>query len=451
MKNTSKLITTSLLLTCFSHLTLSAVAQQIKPNSKPNIIVIVSDDAGYADFGCYGGKQISTLNIDAIAKGGTLFTDAYVTASVCAPSRAGLLTGRYPHRFGFEFNISKKPAEGYQLTDIGMDPKEFTIGNEMQANGYKTLAIGKWHQGDEEKHFPLNRGFNEFYGFIGGDRSYVTYTKPPNAQHSLYNNREIVPEKNITYLTDMFTDKATSFIKQNKKNPFFIYLAYNAVHVPMHPKKELMDRYAHIRDSGRRAYAAMMTSMDDGVGRIMKTLKENNLDENTLVIFINDNGATKANSSDNGYLRGMKGSNWEGGIRVAFLMKWSGKIAANKTYSQPVSSFDILPTAIAAANGKQKGTNKLDGVNLLPFLNSADKKIPHDKLFWRSGLTAAVRADKWKLIRVSSKPTVLFDLENDVSETKDLADKYPEKVKELLAQLTDWEKGIDKPHWLSPR
>ncbi len=173
----------------------------------------------------------------------------------------------------------------------------------------------------------------------------------------------------------------------------------------MQAKKELVNKYAHIRDSGRRTYAAMMTSLDDGVGTIMKTIKENNMDENTLVIFINDNGATAANSSSNGYLRGMKGSNWEGGIRVAFLMKWTGKIAANKTYSQPVSSLDILPTAIAAASRKQKGTNKLDGVNLLPYLNPVNKKLPHEALFWRSGLTAAVRAGKWKLIRVSTRPT----------------------------------------------
>ncbi len=451
MKKSCKLIFTSVLLTYFAHLSLCVIAQQKKLNDKPNIIVIVSDDAGYADFGCYGGKQISTPNIDAIAKSGTLFTNAYVTASVCAPSRAGLLTGRYPQRFGFEFNISAKPADGYQISDIGMDPKEFTIGNEMHANGYKTIAIGKWHQGDHERHFPLNRGFDEFYGFISGHRDFFSFKKQPNAVHSLYHNRNIIAEEKITYLTDMFTDKATSFINENKKNPFFIYLAYNAVHVPMQAKKELVNKYAHIPDSGRRTYAAMMTSLDDGVGTIMKTIKENNMDENTLVIFINDNGATAANSSSNGYLRGMKGSNWEGGIRVAFLMKWTGKIAANKTYSQPVSSLDILPTAIAAASRKQKGTNKLDGVNLLPYLNPVNKKLPHEALFWRSGLTAAVRAGKWKLIRVSTRPTLLFDLENDVSETKDLANKYPEKVKELMTKLTDWEKGIDKPHWYSPR
>ncbi len=449
--NNSRILITAVLLTCFAHLALCGIAQPKKISAKPNIIVIVSDDAGYADFGCYGGKQIGTPNIDAIAKGGTLFTNAYVTASVCAPSRAGLLTGRYQQRFGFEFNISKKPAEGYKVTDIGMDINEFTIGNEMQANGYKTIAIGKWHQGDEEKHFPLNRGFNQFYGFISGHRDFVSYKTPPNAIRCLYNNREVVPEKNITYLTDMFTDKATSFIKENKKAPFFIYLAYNAVHVPMQAKKELMDRYAHIKDTGRRAYAAMMTSLDDGIGVIMKTLKENKLDHNTLVFFINDNGATAANSSNNGYLRGMKGSNWEGGIRVAFLMKWPGKVAANKIYNQPVSSLDILPTALAAANGNQKGTNKLDGKNLLPYLNSPGKTMPHDALFWRSGINAAVRAGKWKLIRVNAKPPLLFDLDKDVSETSDLANANPEKVKELLTKLSDWEKGIHKPHWYSPR
>lgn len=415
---------------------------------KPNVIVIVSDDAGYVDFGCYGGKQIPTPNIDRIAKQGMLFKDAYVSASVCAPSRAGILTGRYQQRFGFEHNTSNLMAPGYQVTDVGMDPSEQTIGNEMQANGYHTIAIGKWHQGDEKKHFPLNRGFDEFYGFTGGHRDFFPYKGNRTMEHALYDNNQVVPESNITYLTDMFTDKAVSFIDQHQKEPFFMYLAYNAVHTPMNAKKDLMDRYANIPDTGRRAYAAMMTSLDDGVGKVLAALKQHQLEENTLVIFVNDNGGATVNSSDNGPLRGMKGSKWEGGIRVAMLMKWPGHIAANKRYSLPVSALDILPTSIAAAKGTQKGTKKLDGVNLLPYLTGLNKQAPHEALYWRRGVAAAIREGKWKLIRVKEN-VLLFDLDKDLSETNNLAPKYPARVKYLLDKLSEWEKGLDSPHWTS--
>ncbi|MBE9602888.1 sulfatase [Pedobacter sp. MC2016-24] len=415
---------------------------------KPNVIVIVSDDAGYVDFGCYGGKQIPTPNIDRIARQGILFKDAYVSASVCAPSRAGILTGRYQQRFGFEHNTSTLMAPGYQVTDVGMDPSEQTIGNEMQANGYKTIAIGKWHQGDEKKHFPLNRGFDEFYGFTGGHRDFFPYQGKRSVEHALYDNNQVVPESSITYLTDMFTDRAVSFIDQHTKSPFFMYLAYNAVHTPMNAKKDLMDRYASIPDTGRCAYAAMMTSLDDGVGKVMAALKQHHLEENTLVIFVNDNGGATVNSSDNGPLRGMKGSKWEGGIRVAMLMKWPGHLAANKSYSLPVSALDILPTSIAAAKGKQKGPKKLDGVNLLPYLTGLNKQAPHEALYWRRGVAAAIREGKWKLIRVKEN-VLLFDLDKDLSETDNLAPNYPERVKSLLEKLHKWEKGLDKPHWTS--
>lgn len=424
----------------------SAYAQN--QQKKPNVIVIVSDDAGYADFGCYGGKEIPTPNIDALAKNGTMFSDAYVSASVCAPSRAGLLTGMYQQRFGFEHNISKKPAPGYTTADIGIAKNIPTIADQMKANGYRTIAIGKWHQGDTEAYFPLNRGLDEFYGFIGGHRNFFAYDKTPTRNLSLFDNRNIVPEKEIGYLTDMFTNKASDFIKQNENQPFFMYLAYNAVHVPMNANKELMQKFAHLPE-GRRAYAAMMTSLDEGIGKLVQTLKEQHLLEQTLIFFINDNGAATGNYADNGKLRGLKGSKWEGGIRVAFLMQWLGKVPANKTYSNMVSSLDILPTAVAAANGKFFPNFSSDGKNLLPFVNGEVKNKPHEALFWRRGIAAAVRKDDWKLIKAGDNPLLLFNLKNDISETTNLASKEPTKVKELLKQLANWEQKIDKPHWFS--
>jgi len=438
---------TAMLVMMFLMSAKSLIAQQ---TAKPNVIVIVSDDAGYADFGCYGGKEISTPHIDAIAKGGVRFTDAYVSASVCAPSRAGLLTGRYQQRFGFEHNTSTQVSTGYTLADVGMDVKEQTIGNEMKANGYRTIAIGKWHQGDEPHHFPLNRGFDEFYGFTGGQRDFFAYKTKPKRENVLYDNREAVPEDKVTYLTDMLTDRATRFIQENKEKPFFMYLAYNAVHTPMNAKQDLMARYAHIPDSGRRAYAAMMTSLDDNVGKLISSLKQLKLDKNTLIIFINDNGGATTNSSDNGVLRGMKGAKWEGGIRVAMMMNWPEYISPGFVYRHPVSALDILPTALAAINGSQKGLLPLDGVNLIPYLKAGNNKAPHEALFWRRGVAAAMRKGNWKLIRIIENQVqhvLLFDLEKDLSETTDLSDKYPRIVKEMLRSLGQWEKNLDKPHW----
>ncbi|RZK66347.1 MAG: N-acetylgalactosamine 6-sulfate sulfatase, partial [Pedobacter sp.] len=371
-----------------------------KIDKKPNVIVIVSDDAGYEDFGCYGGIQIPTPNIDQLARNGTKFTNAYVTASVCAPSRAGILTGMYQQRFGFEHNVSKNMTGNYKEEDAGIDPKIKTIGDQMQANGYKTIAIGKWHQGDYSKHFPTNRGFDEFYGFVGGHRNFFAYKgQAPSKLLALYDNENIVPEKEVSYLTDMFTHRAISFVEENKERPFFMYLAYNAVHVPMNAKKDLMDRFAHIKDPGRRAYAAMMKSLDDGVGELVASLKAADIYDNTLIVFINDNGGATGNSSDNGKLRGLKGSKWEGGIRVAYLMQWPSKIPANKTYHHMVSALDITSTAIAAGKGKVIANQHLDGKNLIPYITKGLKGKPHKDLFWRRGIAAAVRSGKWKLIR----------------------------------------------------
>lgn len=418
-------------------------------NKKPNIIVILTDDAGYADFGCYGGKEIPTPNIDALIGSGVKFTNAYVSASVCAPSRAGLLTGRYQQRFGFENNQSGEPTKGFTRADMGMDPKENTIGDEMRANGYRTLAIGKWHLGSEEKHFPLNRGFDEFYGFIGGHRSFFPYKKKPGKEEELHDNLKIIPEEQVTYLTDMWTDKAISFMNKKAEKPFFIYLAYNAVHTPVDAKKELWDKFSYIPDSGRRSYAALMSSLDDNVGKLVKSMKDNYLDENTVIVFLNDNGGATNNNSDNGPLRGMKGSKWEGGIRVAMALVWKNKLPVNTVYNNPVISLDVLPTALAVTGAKQLGKNKLDGVNLIPFVKEKTSAVPHQDLFWRRGAAAAIREGKWKLIRVKTDPILLFDLENDLSETKNLAEKNPAIVKRLMDKIANWEKGLSEPHWTS--
>ncbi len=422
-------------------------SNSLPAQNQSNIIVILSDDAGYNDFECYGGKEIPTPNINRLASEGAKFTNAYVTASVCAPSRAGLLTGRYQQRFGFEHNMSGALAKGFTQDDLGMELHQKTIGDYLQSAGYRTLAIGKWHLGSSAAYFPLNRGFDEFYGFKEGHREFFHYTKLPNDNYALYDNNHIVPEKQVTYTTDMFTDRALSFIQENKSRPFFIYLAYNAVHTPLEAKPSDLARFPNSMENNRKTYAAMMANMDDGIGRIMDALKANQIDNNTLVFFLNDNGGATNNGSDNGPLRGMKGSKWEGGIRVAFIMRWPGQIQAGTVYNKAVSALDIVPTA-AAISGFEIPRYKTDGVNLLPYLSNP-KKAPHQDLFWRRGIAAAVRSGNWKLIRVPSNPILLFDLKKDSTEKLNLANKHPKLVKKLLARLENWEKGLEAPRWYS--
>lgn len=419
-----------------------AFAQQ----KKPNIILIISDDAGYADFETYSKNEIPTPNINQLAKEGVTFTNAYVTASVCAPSRAGLLTGRYQQRYGFEHNTSKKLAPGFTMEDVGLDVKQKTIADDLKANGYRTIAIGKWHQGVLDKYFPLQRGFDEFYGFKEGHRDFFGYKTERADAFALYDNNNIVPEDKITYLTDMLTGKAIDFIDRNKSNPFFMYLSYNAVHTPLQAKQSDLNKFSNVTDKNRRTYDAMIYNMDEGIGRVIEALRKNNLEDNTLIFFINDNGGATNNASDNGWLRGMKGSKWEGGIRVAFIMKWPQHIREGSIYNKPVSSLDILPTSLAAA-GAHIPYERLDGVDLFPYLKNS--KTPHQNLFWRRGAAAAVRSGNWKLIRVKSDPILLFNLKKDVSETHNLANKKPQKVKKLLKKLSKWEEGLTQPHWYS--
>lgn len=419
-----------------------------KKTQRPNIIVILSDDAGYADYQRYGNKEIPTPNINSLSDEGVLFTQGYVSASVCAPSRAGLLTGRYQQRFGFENNPTGKPRPGYTKTDMGLDLNQKTIADRLKEVGYATLAVGKWHLGNEDKFFPLKRGFDEFFGFRDGHRDFFPYPKKPNRNHALWDNEKIVPESEITYLTDMFTDRAIQFVQKNAKTekPFFIYLAYNAVHTPLQAKDEDLDEFVGAESEGRQTYDAMLSNMDKNIGRLLKSLKDNEVDENTLIIFVNDNGGATNNFSDNGELRGMKGSLWEGGIRVGYAMRWKGKITPKSTYHNAVSSFDVMATCLAAAQNHNPSAFALDGVNLLPYVQGK-KGNPHKYLFWKRGAAAAVQSKNWKLIRVDTNPVLLFNLQEDVSEKNNLAEKYPRKVKKLLRALEKWEKQLPPARW----
>jgi arylsulfatase A-like enzyme len=412
--------------------------------ARPNILIIVGDDMGYADIGVHGCKDIPTPHIDSLAKNGVRCTSGYVSGPYCAPTRAGLLTGRYQNRFGFEFNPG--PVAG---DEVGLPLTETTLADRLQAAGYKTGMVGKWHLGYTEKYHPNKRGFQEFFGFLGGARSYFPLPNPPVGGR-MYRNGEVLPE-NDPYTTDTFTREAVAFIDRHAKDEWFLYLTYNAVHGPMHATEKYLARFPDIADEKRKTYAGMMSAMDDGIGAVLKKLDESKLTENTLIFFVSDNGGpTAVNASSNRPLRGDKAQTWEGGIRVPYLVQWKGRIPAGRTYDSPVIQLDMHPTALAAA-GVEAANAKLDGVNLLPHLEGKVTTPPHESLYWRFGDQMAIRHGNLKLVQGrGAEQRMLFDLAADIGEQRDLAAERPEAVKELTAKYDQWNATLAKPAWGQP-
>jgi arylsulfatase A-like enzyme len=441
--------------------------------AKPNIIVIVGDDMGYADIGVHGCQDIPTPNIDKLAAAGTRCTNGYVSGPYCSPTRAGLLTGRYQTRFGHEFNPGgEEPKAVKQIAgkrknqkaqsavssenekQLGLPLSQTTIADRLKAAGYQTGWVGKWHLGSELPFVPQNRGFEDSFGFLGGAHGYFSDAKPP-----LRRQNEPIQEKE--YLTDAFGREAVAFIEHHAEKPFFLYLAFNAVHTPMNATDERLKKFKDIKDKNRRTYAGMMSAMDDSIGRVLKTLREKNLEDNTLVFFISDNGGptmpgTSINASRNDPFRGSKRTTLEGGIHVPFFVKWPGHVPAGKVYEKPVIQLDILPTALAAAEVKASPDAKLDGVDLLPYLNNKDKENPHSTLYWRFGDQMAIRQGDWKLVRYdpvvdgmkgTATDAKLYNLASDIGESKDLFKAEPEKATALQAAWDEWNKSNVAPLW----
>ena len=408
---------------------------------KPNIVILFVDDAGYTDFGFTGTQDFRTPRIDKLASEGVVCTNGYVTASVCSPSRAGLMTGRYQQRFGHEANLRGK--------DVGLPLEELTIADYLKPLGYTSCLIGKWHLGGTEQMHPLSRGFDEFHGFLLGSRTYWSKKNPDKVtQQSLLNGTTVIPEKEDRYLTDWITEQANDFIHKQQDNPFFLFVSFNAVHTPMEAPNQLIAQFPEIKNKKRQKLAAMTLSLDNAVGSILDNLKELNLDENTIIFFLNDNGGATINASDNGPLRGMKGSKWEGGIRVPYVVKWMNHLTPSE-YEHPVSTLDIASTVIAVAGGDKQ--EKLDGINLMPFLDGTNLEKPHEALYWRRGPAGAVRYGDWKLIRVDDQPPLLFNLEQDLGETTNLAPHYPQQVNHILSLYDEWEEGLTEPLWISEK
>ncbi|EDM26858.1 N-acetylgalactosamine 6-sulfatase (GALNS) [Lentisphaera araneosa HTCC2155] len=424
----------------------------------PNLIIILTDDQGYQDVGFNGCKDIPTPHLDSIAQNGVNCIDAHVSYPVCGPSRAGLLTGRYQDRFGFTTNPTVNPENPI----AGLPLEEKNIAEVLKEVGYSSSIIGKWHMGTHPIHHPLNRGFDHFFGFLSGGHDYFP---------AKYNLKDLSEVKRIWdwyrthlirdreriqvsegYLTDILTDAAVDFIdkKASEKKPFMLYLSYNAPHTPLQASEKYLKRFTHIKDSKRRTYAAMVSAVDDGVGRVMARLKKHKIEEDTLVFFLSDNGGPLKGPmpfTDNGPFSKGKGSLHEGGTRVPFAVQWKGTIPSGQIYKKPMSSLDILATITALNKLKPHPKRPLDGVNIIPYLTGQKSSNPHDKLFWRKLTTQgfSLRQGNYKILLDNGRrgdSYQLYDLSKDPGEQQDLKNKKPELAKGMFEEWKKWEKEL---------
>jgi len=472
-----------------------AVGQR-EPDRAPNIVLIVVDDLGYGELGSYGGREIPTPHIDTLARRGVRFTNGYVTASFCAPARAALMTGRYQSRYGFE----RVPIGAENLQPgVGVPIGERMLPGVLRDHGYATALVGKWHLGATAPFHPLRRGFDEFFGFLleghyyvphpwNGTTTWLRRTALPeggtgrwtsangriiwsthlghnepdyNADNPLLRDSQPVTE--TENLTDAFTREAIDFVQRRREQPFFLYLAYSAVHSPMQADDRWLARFSHITDIHRRIFAAMLAQLDDNIGRLLATLERNGVAENTLIVFLSDNGgATAELTSSNHPLRGGKGDLWEGGVRVPFLISWPQRLPRDATFDAPVSALDVFDTALAASGIATDSLPSRDGVDLLPYLTGQRSGDPHEVLYWRMPMlgheqaargtipAAALRKGPWKIVRPA--PTRknasrwhLFNLDRDIAEAHDLAQTEPARLAELRAVWEEIDRQMPPP------
>jgi len=458
-------------------------ARSVSAASEPNIIMILADDLGYADISAYKVGRFRTPNIDRIGMQGVRFTDGYASAPVCGPSRAGLQTGRYQERFGFEYNngpAARDLREGY-----GLSLGEVTLAQLLKTRGYHTGLTGKWHLGMQEKFYPTNRGYDEFVGFLPGETSYMNPDLPgvhlsmrssagdddaDSNGKAQFRRRPLTqilegPDRRVVhnedqYLTDYFADRDAAFIRKTAQTgqPFFLYAAFNAVHAPLMVTQKYYDRFPEIKDEQLRVYAAMVSALDDGVGKILDAVDASGQTNNTIIFFASDNGCAAyfPGLCSCEPLRGGKLSHYEGGTRVPFMMRWPGHIKPGLVYREVVSLLDVLPTSVAAA-GAQLPTDRIyDGVNILPFVTGGKTGTPHDMLVWRRQPLVSIRKGDWKLWESVNDTTgkygeykLLFNLRSDLNETANVAASNPKKVKELEDLIHEWAKDMSDPKWPS--
>lgn len=475
---------------------LAAPAEARGPQRPPNIVLIVADDLGKYEVSAYGEDHVLTPHIDQIGQEGVIFEEGYVTAPTCAPSRAGIMTGRVQNRYGFEtqimehyptnmieylsgkylvntgeFEVKAKPdfpAE-WQVHKQGVPPTEINLAEILKKYDYATGLTGKWHLGVSQHHLPLERGFDYQYGFFGAFSLYAperNWSHIMNYEHQSFssqhqwntgrygeaaimeNEKEIREEK---YLTFAIKDKAIDFIEKNQDQPFFLYCTFSAPHVPFQAPVDYYCQYEHVEREDQRVYYAMISALDDAVGEVHQKIKDLGLEENTLIFFLSDNGgASYTGATDNGPLKGGKLTQFEGGINVPFMMKWKGAIPQGLRYQYPVSSADIFATAVLNAGGQLPTDRKYDGVNLLPYLTGENPARPHEQLFWRCDHIWAMRDGDYKLI-LSTRDgwAELYDLTKDKSETFNLKEQMPDLFQKLYMLHQTWQQDNlpDKPMW----
>ena len=418
-------------------------------SAQPNFVLILADDLGYGEVGAQHVGDVATPNIDAIASAGVTFTDGYVTASSCVPSRAGLLTGRYQQKFGIYINPTKP-----RRATFGLPGGQVTLAEALRARGYRTGMVGKWHLGNKPEDHPQQHGFDEFFGVLESDHPYFGEQEDSVKPFSNPILRGTTPISASGYLTDTLADEAASFITRIASRPFFLYVPFTATHGPLEAKREMLARLGNIADEKRRLFAAVLASLDEAVGKITQTIEDAGIADNTVVVFLGDNGCgvTRRTGCLNLPLRGSKYSYNEGGIRIPFMMSWPGQIPAGMRYREPVISLDLFATFLRAAGGT--APEAVDGVDLLPYLRGAGG-APHDylfwgtestslvrRLFWGPESTVAVRKGDWKLL-----DGALYDLTQDIGEATDVAAANPDIVADLRRARDSWVATLAPPLW----
>ncbi|MGZ0655308.1 sulfatase [Coraliomargarita sp. W4R72] len=406
---------------------------------RPNVLLIMADDFGYGDLGIHGNQDFATPHLDGLARRGVRFTDAYVTAPVCGPSRAGLITGRNQERFGFEGHPGPKDTWGLPLG-------ESTLPGMLKGAGYRTALFGKWHLGSVPGYRPLDRGFDEFYGFLSGMHDYF------RAQDSFWGGiveGDAKPAELNQYLTFELADRTSDFIRRqaDHSEPFFAWLSFNAPHTPLQAPRRYLNKTSHLEGDRRPIYAAMVMAMDDAIGEVLQALDASGQAENTLVIFVSDNGGaliegSSRNGASNAPLRGSKAELWEGGIRVPLFMVWPNRIKANEVSGEVVTTLDFFPTLAELAGGEQPAN--LEGVSLVDLLLQDGATLEQRELFWRFyGTQKAVRIGGFKWSKVAGEAG-LFDLTLDSAEELDVSKAYPERLEAFQSKWNEWHRSNQK-------
>ncbi len=473
---------------------LSDARQRDQPaESRPNIIILLADDLGKTDISHYGGETVQTPNIDAIGARGVTFTDAYCTSPICSPSRASMLTGRYQQRFGFETQpLNRYPRNRLEynvyrhlmdmgdwrprnLTSVprredmlrqGLPPSEITLSELVKSNGYHTGLIGKWHLGYTEPFLPTTRGFDYSYGFYEAFTLYDDIDDPDivNHRHDYFASKHIwAQERNGTcairrnedvidedeYLTFAIAREAVHYLEENKSDPFFIFVSFSAPHTPFQAPKEYYEKFAHVEDTNKRIYYAMIAALDDAVGQVMKSVEDLGLAENTMVWFASDNGgATYTGATANAPLKGGKFNHFEGGINIPCMVQWPGRIPDGQEIDTPISLMDIFNTSVAAADIALPPDIEYDGIDLMPYLRGETDQPPHETLFWRSHHMKAARWGDWKLV-VDDRDgrEWLYNLATDKEEQDNCAEKNPGVVEQISERLAVWESELAPARW----